>query len=128
MPSAPVPAKTVVYGAKEAQLWMDRTTREVDAIMLVVLKEQAQIIEDRMKREHPWQNRTFQAERNLACGVWKLHEDIVLEAANPVEYGIYLETMQRGRFAVVTPTLRSQYPVIEQKLNEAFNEFSSSQA
>ena len=73
------------------------------------LAVQAQIIEQRMKTEHLWQNRTGAAERGLTCTLAEDGHVFRLRAAHGVPYGIYLEHSHMGRFAVLQRTLRSQW-------------------
>ena len=80
------------------------------AVARNVLEEQAQIIEQRMKAEHRWQNRTGEAERQLRCRVFDNGAVLRLQAAHGVPYGIFLEHGRQGAYAVLQPTVRSQWP------------------
>jgi hypothetical protein len=80
------------------------------AVARNVLEEQAQITEQRMKAEHRWQNRTGEAERQLRCRVFDNGTVLRFQAAHGVPYGIYLEHAHQGMFAVLQPTVRSQWP------------------
>jgi len=82
-----------------------------------VLADGADTIEQRMKSEHKWQNRTGAAEANLFCHVMFGAQDTYkLVAGHGVTYGKDLETMQGGRFRVVFPTMRSEWPRIKARL------------
>ena len=84
--------------------------RRYHAVARNVLEEQAQIIEQRMKSEHRWQNQTGEAERNLRCRVYDNGTTLRVQAAHGVPYGIYLEHAHQGAYAVLQPTVRSQWP------------------
>ncbi len=76
-----------------------------------VLEEAAIRIVERMQHEHPWTNRTGEAERSLQCEVFDAPGPRTrLIAFHGVPYGKFLETMQGGRFAVLFPTMRSEWP------------------
>lgn len=100
-------AKTTNTAARAMQTYVVRYGHEVHS----VLEEDAQIVEARMKAEHRWQNQTGAAEQNLRCEVFDgPGPKTRLVAFHGVPYGKYLETMQQGRFAVLQPTMRSQWP------------------
>lgn len=67
---------------------------------------------------HVWQNRTFAAEQSLAADVVTNGHIHTLTFSHGVYYGIYLETMQGGRFAIIMPTLQAYYAVIMNRLLE----------
>lgn len=56
----------------------------------------------------PWTDRSLQARINL--NVETIHDDnahtSVVILRHGVDYGIYLETMQGGRFAIIIPTVQ----------------------
>jgi hypothetical protein len=81
-----------------------------------VLEEQAIVVEARMKAEHPWRNRTGAAEANLQCEVFDQGGRSRLIAFHGVPYGKYLETMQQGRFAILSRVMRSEWPRTMAKL------------
>jgi hypothetical protein len=78
-----------------------------------VLSREAETVEARLKHEAPWQDRTGNARRGLHAGVLEpAHGQFTLRAAHgdQVPYGIYLETAHQGRYAVLWPVLRTQWP------------------
>jgi hypothetical protein len=77
-----------------------------------VVQNGARTVEQRMKQEHRWQNRTGRAEKNLRARVEVEGGVIRLIAEHGVPYGEHLETMQEGRFAILQPTVRSEWPRI----------------
>lgn len=84
-----------------------------------VLAAGAARVEARMQREHPWQNRTGAAERGLRATVVAAPSRLVLVAYHTVPYGVYLEHAHGGRFQVLLPTLRSEWPRILAALRRA---------
>ena len=80
------------------------------ATVRTTLARQAEITEARLKAEHPWQNRTGAAEAGLRAGVLEEGQAFVLRAQHSVPYGVFLETKHQGRYAVLRPVLRTQWP------------------
>lgn len=76
----------------------------------------AKDIQDYGQAHHVWQNRTFAAEQSLAADVVSNDHLHTLTFSHGVYYGIYLETMQAGRFSIIMPTLRSNYAPIMDRL------------
>lgn len=70
-------------------------------------------IEEHMKLEAPWTDRTSAARNGLAAQhqrVEFMHHRIVMTHA--VYYGIYLETKNDGRYAIIRPTLNTHAPKV----------------
>jgi hypothetical protein len=60
----------------------------------------------------PWADRTGEARNGLTASVYEEGGEIVLELAHSVDYGIWLELIQDGRFAIIMPTLEALGPRI----------------
>jgi hypothetical protein len=78
-----------------------------------VLVAQAARIEDRLRAEHKWRNRTGTAERALHAGVVDLGPDafrVVAGYDHTAPYSVYLELAMQQRWAVLEPVMRSQWP------------------
>lgn len=58
-----------------------------------------------MQTNHPWENDTGDAEKGLKGAVVKDDTRTVIWIGHGVPYGIWLELMQNGRFAVLQPTI-----------------------
>lgn len=73
----------------------------------------AEEIEQYMKANRPWEDRTFAAVEGLQCVVvWQddEHFTLMLGHGEDVEYGIWLEVRWGGRFAIVVPTAEYYAP------------------
>ena len=57
------------------------------------------------KATAPWEDRTGDAREGLNADVYETTEGVVLDLFHTVDYGLWLETIQSGRFAVIMPTL-----------------------
>lgn len=63
---------------------------------------------DWMRGNHPWTNRTHQAENELAATVEDSGQVVTLENAAP--HGIYLEFKYGGKWGVIRPALTATAP------------------
>lgn len=84
--------------------WLDGFGDPVDNAE-EVFREYANVIEEDARENAPWTDRTGAARAGLRAEVDRGNEEIVLYLYHTVEYGIYLETMQSGAFAILLPTL-----------------------
>lgn len=57
------------------------------------------------KQNAPWEDRTGDARRLLDVDVQQDGDNIVIQLYHQVDYGLWLEVIQSGRFAIIMPTL-----------------------
>ena len=62
-------------------------------------------IEQAARQNAPWSDRTGEARAGLVASSEVDGTDIIINLAHSVDYGIWLETIQSGRFAIIMPTL-----------------------
>lgn len=55
----------------------------------------------------PWEDRTGEAREGLGVEVYEENGDVYLDLFHTVDYGLWLETIQNGRFATIMPTLET---------------------
>lgn len=65
----------------------------------------AQEILDYAQTNAPWEDRTGDARRLLDVDVSEDGEAIIIQLYHQVDYGLWLEVIQNGRFAIIMPTL-----------------------
>jgi hypothetical protein len=72
-----------------------------------------------MKSNHPWQNRTGNAERGLSAKLSSSKAQYVqtIELSHGVSYGVYLEYSMEKRYAIIEPTMRLMGPRIVDDLS-----------
>lgn len=58
------------------------------------------------KANHPWKNRTGEAERRIHCIALREGTKVVLENRHMVPYGKWLELRWNGRYAILMVALR----------------------
>lgn len=73
---------------------------------------------DFAKEQAPWTDRTGAARDGLDTDVSEDGETIVWTLFHTVDYGIWLETIQNGRFSVIMPTLELYAPQVGVGLSE----------
>lgn len=76
-------------------------------------------VETHMKTKAPWTDRTTNARNGLAATAVKFGKTsfgIVLTHA--VEYGIYLETIKSGKYAIIMPSVQLYAPKVIRTLNK----------
>lgn len=88
---------TAALGEAESQVMA-----EVEAHAL----ELAQQILDYAQTNAPWEDRTGDARRLLDVDVSQDSEAIIIQLYHQVDYGLWLEVIQSGRFAIIMPTLQ----------------------
>lgn len=69
-------------------------------------------IETYARYNAPWADRSGMARSGLTASVDMEAGVVVLELAHTVDYGIWLELIQDGRFAIIMPTLEALGPEI----------------
>lgn len=69
--------------------------------------------------EAPWEDRTGDARAGLDTDVFWERETIVWELYHTVDYGLYLETILNGKFAIIMPTLEMFAGHVGTELNES---------
>jgi hypothetical protein len=81
----------------------------------------AGVFEAYAKANAPWTDRTGNARQSLYAFTQRLGQDVVaLYLAHGVDYGIYLEVANEGRYAVVWPTIQAHLTAIAQMLAGIF--------
>lgn len=84
---------------------------KVKAGVLKVMQEEGKKLEDYMKLNRPWTDRTGNARDGLRADVNYYGGDYVsIVLSHGVYYGVYLEYAMEKRFAIINPTLLSQGP------------------
>jgi len=75
-------------------------------------EDDARKVEDYAKDNAPWTDRTGDAREGLTAEVSRDGEAVVLELYHTVEYGLWLEVIQSGEYAIIMPTLEAMAPEV----------------
>lgn len=90
-----------------------------DAIIILLNNHKAEI-QEWMQQNASWTDRTGAARRGLYVTTDIMADSILLILGYSVPYGIFLETKNTGRYAILTPALDYWGPIIVQELQEIF--------
>jgi hypothetical protein len=85
---------------------------EWDDVAEAVFEKAAQEVESYAKDNAPWNDITGSARGGLQAKAESSNGDIVLSLEHTVDYGLWLEVIQNGKFAIIMPTLESRAPEI----------------
>ena len=91
--------------------WAER--RRVAIVALA--QDWAGTLEARAKKNAPWKDRTSNARNGLfgeaeISGFWR--DEVLIKLAHSVEYGVFLELANDGKYAILKPTLDAAIPEI----------------
>lgn len=97
-------------------VWFDGP--QWDEVAAEVFREAADEVAERARGNAPWEDRTGNARAGLQTNVINDNGEIVLTLFHTVEYGLWLEVIQNGRFATILPTLEQEAPGIMNRATE----------
>lgn len=95
-----------VLGERQALAGVERYRRRLEQTIYTTAQEIAREVTAWEKANHPWQNRTGEAERTIHCIAVQEGPLIGLENRHIVFYGKFLELRNEGRFAILQTALR----------------------
>lgn len=91
----------------------DEWRRRVYAAVLAIMESYKPRAESWMKQNAPWMDRTGNARQSLFTDIETQAQEVVsLIFAHGVDYGVFLEFKNQGRFAVIAPALDYFFPQI----------------
>lgn len=90
--------------------WFDGP--EWDDVAEVIFERAAIHVAEVARNNAPWDDRTGDARRGLTTTVENDQGLISLYLFHTVDYGLWLEVIQNGRFAIIMPTLEQEAPAI----------------
>ncbi len=89
---------------------VERFVKMLDNGIILVFELYAPQIEGDMKEDAPWDDRTGNARQTLKCFWYQVEDGVLaLVAKQQMDYGVWLELKNGGRFAIVLPTLEQYY-------------------
>lgn len=102
------------------QAWnVERYENAVQAAVVRQMEFWAGKIEADMKQNATWTDRTSNARQSLASFVFTLPSgEPVLVAKQQMDYGVWLEIANGGKYAIVMPTLQLYYQQVIESLRE----------
>lgn len=116
-------AKGKVHGTNEVirnfKRW-DRDKRE--QLQRFVRREIEPMLERYAKENRPWTDRTGAARRGLFASSYMTANELVILVAHTVYYGVYLELLQAGKYAILVRTIEANRADILRKLQRFWSE------
>lgn len=108
-------------GADDVKRNMSDYEGKVYHAVAQVAKYFAPIVETYAKQNAPWTDQTGNARQSLHAYVDELSTTVArLYLSHGRDYGVYLETANSGRYAIIWPTLEEHIPKIRDMLKEIF--------
>lgn len=89
-------------------VWFDGP--EWDDAVAEAFEEAGSEIVASAQQNAPWEDRSGDARSGIEAHVENLNGEVVLTLFHTVEYGLWLEVIQSGRFATIMPTLEKEAP------------------
>lgn len=93
---------------------------EIFGSVVDILSADAAAVLDYAQANAPWSDRSGLARSGLGTDVYEEDGNVNLVLFHTVDYGIWLETIQSGRFAIIMPTLEAMAPGIFRSVNADF--------
>lgn len=91
---------------------LDKWARSKKAETIALAQGWAGTLQGRAKRDRKWHDRTSLARKGLKGTVEIKLSEVLIRLSHSVEYGVYLELANDGRFAVLKPTMDAAVPEI----------------
>lgn len=114
---------TIVWeGVTQINANLDIYARKIHDAMLGVANYFAPVLETEAKNNAPWTDRTGNARQGLSGFAEDVSQTVVeIYLVHRMNYGIWLELKNSGRYAVILPTMEMHYQPIMNMLNQVFS-------
>lgn len=97
----------------------DAYAAQIHQIVYMVCLRRAPEIENWMKQNAPWTDRTGNARQTLHTQVIPAVTEITILLSHSVDYSIYLETKNAGVWGILAPAMDHFLPIIMQDIQDA---------
>jgi hypothetical protein len=91
---------------------MDVYHAHLRRVVFEVLQEYAAQIEANMKTNAAWTDRTANARQSLESRAYIVGNQVILVACQNMDYGVYLELSNGGKYAIILKTIQPEYQKI----------------
>ena len=86
--------------------------KKADAALLLYTKTSALQLQNNMRRNAPWKDRTGRARQTLTGEGYKSGNDYIIKLSHGVDYGVFLELAHEKKFAIIHPTIQNNSPEV----------------
>jgi hypothetical protein len=104
-------AGIVIHG-QQLQSGLSRGQERTMRAAEIIAQRDAPEIENYMKINAPWTDRTGNARNGLAARAYRDRDEVGIVLFHQVDYGIYLEIRFDGKFAIIQPTIDAMGPKV----------------
>ena len=91
---------------------VDAYVRAIQAGAYAVCKKRQPEIENWMKENAPWTDRTGNARQALNVDVTQELANIIIQLQHGVEYGFWLEVKNQGKWGILAPAIDHWVPIL----------------
>jgi hypothetical protein len=78
----------------------------------ITAQRDAPNVENYMRNEAPWTDRTGNARNGLLARAFKEGDSVGIDLFHSVPYGIFLEAKHNGAYAIIQPTIDHMGPIV----------------
>lgn len=97
-------------------------SKHTAAVATLAEKELAPILKAYAQANRPWDDQTGNARSGLFSVSELAGEIVTLYLSHGMEYGVFLELCNSGRYAIIMPTLQANYGVIKAALDKIYRD------
>lgn len=97
---------------------LNKISTKLGPVLLMYSVTKASEIQEKMKTNRPWTDRTGMAKARLSADVSQPNSNTIrITLSHGVDYGIWLELANGKNYAIIAPTIREEGPRIVEDLN-----------
>lgn len=112
---------TTWRGREEVKQAMRRYGQDAKQAILDLAMEYVPILETYAKRQASWTDRTANARQSLYAIVSQENGKTTIFLSHGMDYGVWLELRNAGRYAIILPTLEAHYEQIASNVRRIFS-------
>lgn len=105
-------------GARDMGRKIATGPQQLHRAAVVITHRMAPEVENHMKLNAPWTDRTGNARNGLAARPYEEAESVGIVLYHQVSYGIFLEVSNAGRYAIINPTIDVMGPRVMAAYND----------
>lgn len=104
---------------------LNRFDSKAEIAMAMYVDTAALTLQDYMRDNAPWTDRTGQARQRLTATASKVAKGYQITLAQGVDYGVFLELAHEKRFAIIQPTINTKGPEVMSGFKNLLGRLSS---
>jgi hypothetical protein len=106
------------HGARTLGRKLATGPQELHKAAVIISNRMAPEVENYMRVNAPWTDRTGNARNGLAARAYEEAESVGIVLYHQVSYGIWLEVRWAGRYAIINPTIEAMGPRVMAAYND----------